>query len=135
MTEHKTPLLEQLETGPWPSFVSSLKTEAGGEIAMSDNEKGLYEKFKVERTDGKSAPGKKHENCDYFVIDMTHDKYAGTALKAYARACRKEYPTLADDLEKFACTVCPYRKQNEGQHGWCHMFEHFHSGCEFGELS
>ena len=26
--KHKTPLLDQLESGPWPSFVSDLKQEA-----------------------------------------------------------------------------------------------------------
>jgi sulfite reductase alpha subunit len=28
MAKHKTPLLDQLESGPWPSFVSDLKQEA-----------------------------------------------------------------------------------------------------------
>jgi len=28
MAKHKTPLLDQLETGPWPSFVSDIKQEA-----------------------------------------------------------------------------------------------------------
>ena len=28
MAKHETPLLDQLESGPWPSFVSDLKQQA-----------------------------------------------------------------------------------------------------------
>jgi dissimilatory sulfite reductase alpha subunit len=28
MAKHETPLLDQLESGPWPSFVSDMKQEA-----------------------------------------------------------------------------------------------------------
>ncbi len=28
MAKHETPLLDQLESGPWPSFVSDLKAQA-----------------------------------------------------------------------------------------------------------
>jgi dissimilatory sulfite reductase alpha subunit len=28
MAKHETPLLDQLETGPWPSFVTDIKREA-----------------------------------------------------------------------------------------------------------
>lgn len=70
---------------------------------MSDKYQGIYKKFTVERTDGKSAPGEKHENCEYFVIDMTHDKYAPDAIKAYAEACQIEYPALAADLMCMSC--------------------------------
>jgi len=38
MAKHKTPLLDQLESGPWPSFVSDLKQEAE---SRAKNEKGL----------------------------------------------------------------------------------------------
>lgn len=65
---------------------------------MGDPTRGVYEKFRVERTDGKSAPGQKHDGCDYFVLDLTHDKFADAALRAYAEACRAEYPDLARDL-------------------------------------
>lgn len=66
---------------------------------MVDRERGIYEKFKVERTDGSSAPGGKHEKCFYFVLDTVHDPFAITALQAYARVCRKDYPLLANDIE------------------------------------
>lgn len=66
---------------------------------MGDRTKGLIEKFHVERTDGKSAPGQKHDGCEYFVLDITHDPHALPALAAYAASCRADYPLLASDLD------------------------------------
>lgn len=63
-----------------------------------DNDKGLYRKFHVYRADGSSDPGGKHEHCEYFVLDLTHDKHAIPALRAYAESCKEEYPELAYDL-------------------------------------
>lgn len=60
---------------------------------------GLYEKFKVERTDGQSEPGEKHHGCEYFVLDLDHDPHAIPALKAYAESCLDDYPQLAHDLK------------------------------------
>ena len=65
---------------------------------MGDRTKGLYNKFVVYRTDGKSAHGAKHYGCEYFVLDVDHDKYAVPALRAYAEHCEAEYPALAADL-------------------------------------
>lgn len=65
---------------------------------MNDTERGLYGKYKIERNDGSSGPGGKHEKCEYFVLDLEHDKHARAALKAYAESCKKEYPALAHDL-------------------------------------
>lgn len=65
---------------------------------MGDRNRGLYGKFYVERTDGKSAPGEKHHGCEYFLLDLNHDKYAIPALRAYAEHCVAEYPALAHDL-------------------------------------
>ena len=59
---------------------------------------GLYNKFTVTRTDGKSEPGEKHDGCDYFVLDLTHDPHAIPALVAYAASCETDYPLLARDL-------------------------------------
>lgn len=59
---------------------------------------GRYHKFDIRRTDGKSEAGQKHFACDYFVLDLTHDKFAKAALNAYADACEAEFPVLADDL-------------------------------------
>lgn len=75
-------------------------------MSSKDKHRGLYGKFKVERMDGRSAPGRKHHNCDYYVLDLTHDKYAPYAIAAYAMACRKEFPLLAGDLfEKIGLSV------------------------------
>jgi hypothetical protein len=67
---------------------------------VGDKTRGLYTKFNVSRTDGSSKLGRKHFGCDYFVLDLTHDPFAWSALQAYANACRAEYPLLADDLER-----------------------------------
>lgn len=67
---------------------------------MTDQTKGLYEKFRVERTDGTSAPGGKHDGCEYFVLDMDHDDHARAAIEAYVLSLEsaEEYPKLAADL-------------------------------------
>ncbi len=70
---------------------------------MDDKAKGIYQKFRVERTDGKSAAGEKHCDCRYFVIDIEHDEYADAALLAYADECEAEYPDLAEDLRNMSC--------------------------------
>lgn len=61
---------------------------------------GIHNKFNVRRTDGSSSPGRKHEKCAYFVLDLEHDPYAIPALKAYAEACKDKLPDLARDLCK-----------------------------------
>jgi len=66
---------------------------------MGDPNRGIYNKFFVARVDGSDGPGEKHDGCDYFVLDITHDRYARPALVAYANACRDEYPLLAADLD------------------------------------
>lgn len=66
---------------------------------MGDKTRGLYGKFHVERTDGQGGPGKKHNGCDYFVPDLTHDQHALPAIRSYAESCRPDYPLLASDLD------------------------------------
>jgi hypothetical protein len=75
---------------------------------VGDPKRGLYQKFEVKRTDGKSEPGGKHEGCRYFVLDLTHDEFARVAVEAYAKACREKYPLLADDLEHAFCSGSPF---------------------------
>jgi hypothetical protein len=67
---------------------------------MGDQTRGLYQKFKIERTDGKSAPGEKHDGCEYFVLDMDHDKHARAAIEGYVGSLENagDYPLLAADL-------------------------------------
>jgi hypothetical protein len=59
---------------------------------------GVYRKFIVNRADGSSVPGGKHERCEYFVLDWAHDPFAIPAARAYADACEAQYPALAADL-------------------------------------
>ncbi len=68
----------------------------------ADLSKGLYRKFTVERTDGSSKPGGKHENCEYFVLDMDHDPHARAAISGYVASLKAAgvYLKLARDLER-----------------------------------
>jgi hypothetical protein len=59
---------------------------------------GLYQKFVVRRTDGRSAEGEKHERCEYLVLDWDHDPFAIAAGRAYADACEVHHPELARDI-------------------------------------
>lgn len=58
----------------------------------------LYDKFAVTRNDGKDQPGEKHHGCDYFVLDIKHDKYARDALAMYSAVCATERPELAKSI-------------------------------------
>lgn len=64
----------------------------------SDKKRGLYGKYIIERADGSSAPGEKHDGCMYYVLDLVHDRHALAALRAYIESCQAEYPQLAADL-------------------------------------
>ena len=67
---------------------------------MSDDTKqGVYEKYTVKRTDGRSEPGEKHAGCRHFVLDLDHDPHAVAALRAYAESCVENYPALAQELQ------------------------------------
>lgn len=81
---------------------------------MGDRNRGLYGKFHVWRTDGKSEHGKKHEGCEYFVLDLTHDQHALPALKAYADSARRDgYGLLADDIEARCALISQHSPQNQ----------------------
>jgi hypothetical protein len=69
---------------------------------MGDKSRGLYNKFHIQRVDGSHKPGGKHDGCEYFVLDLTHDKHAKAALLAYAESCKTEYPLLSHDLRATA---------------------------------
>lgn len=64
----------------------------------TDKSRGLYEKFIVRRADREDRPGYKHNGCQYFVLDITHDPHATPAALAYADSCEADYPQLASDL-------------------------------------
>lgn len=70
-------------------------------MANDDRDRGLYGKFYVERTDGRSAEGEKHFGCRYFVLDLDHDPHALPAVLAYVQSCKATHPLLAEDLVRF----------------------------------
>lgn len=72
-------------------------TETTAQAAVDKKSLGLFPKFNVTRADGRDAPGEKHHSAEYFVLDMA-DKFSAPALRAYAEACKHEYPTLSSDL-------------------------------------
>jgi hypothetical protein len=115
-----------LPAAPSPAPLSSPTPGDGdeGESLLRDEdverekpkqERGLFRKYNVERTDGSSAPGGKHHGCEYFVLDLSHDPFAPPALRAYAAACAAEYPALAADLRTIAA-VAPVPAKVEAAH-------------------
>jgi len=62
----------------------------------------VFDKFRVERTDGSSEPGERHHGCPYWVLDLRHDPYAEPAVRAYAEACRETHPVLSASLIEYA---------------------------------
>lgn len=71
-------------------------------LKVDDKAHGLYRKYSVKRLRDRE---KKHARCEYFVLDLIHDPYAGAALAAYADACEAEYPELAADLSVKAMVI------------------------------
>lgn len=67
-------------------------------MAINQKTRGLYLKYTVRRTDGRDLPGCTHEGCEYFVLDLTHDPHAPTALRAYAESCEADFPRLSAEL-------------------------------------
>ena len=68
------------------------------QLDQKDGQVGVYNKYHIQRTDGRDVAGEKHESCAYFVLDLTHDPHAVPALRAYAESCRRTHPQLAIDL-------------------------------------
>jgi hypothetical protein len=64
---------------------------------MSTNE-GPQERYEVIRKDGSSTPGGKHHGCEFWVLDLDHDKHSVPAVVAYAASCESDLPQLARDL-------------------------------------
>lgn len=75
---------------------------------------GLYKKYHVRRADGMEGPGTKHNNCQYFVLDLSHDKYGITGALAYADACEAEFPILAQQLRQLCAQEEQRRRARHG---------------------
>jgi len=67
-------------------------------MAHEKRNRGIYTKYYVSRIDKSDQPGGIHYGCEYYVLDLTYDKYAKVAIAAYADACKTELPALAVDL-------------------------------------
>ena len=67
-------------------------------MSTSDIARGLYNKFFVSRIDHSDVEGGKHHKCKYFVLDITHDPFAISAIETYAIECRNTHPRLSEDL-------------------------------------
>ena len=66
----------------------------------SDREQGHYERYRVERIDGREDGAA----AEYFVLrvdDLTPDKPETASLRAYITVVRQTHPKLASDLERF----------------------------------
>lgn len=74
--------------GPLPEQDSNKPSQA----------QGLHHKYDVRRVDGSDGPGGKHEDCEYFVLDLDHDQHAIAALRAYADSVETTHPLLASDM-------------------------------------
>lgn len=61
-------------------------------------QQGLFQKFDVRRTDGSDSISGKHQGCEYFIIDISHDQHAKAALLAYAESCKETHPQLSKDM-------------------------------------
>lgn len=68
------------------------------DITKAPEKQGLFRKFEVRRLDGSDHPGEKHYGCRYFVLDLSHDKHAPAAMRAYAASCSATHPALAADI-------------------------------------
>jgi hypothetical protein len=66
---------------------------------LDDQERGLYNKFVIVRIRDEAH---KHTDCEYFTLDLTHDKHAEAAIMAYCSSLTndEEYPFLASDLRE-----------------------------------
>jgi len=79
--------------------------------SFDNHHDGLYSKYHVYRLDESD----KHNDCEYFVLDLTHDPFARIAIAAYALNCEAEYPELAQQLRRTMLRIThERRKKNPG---------------------
>jgi hypothetical protein len=63
---------------------------------VASSTSGLYEKYRITRTDGEPIP----DEARFFVLrlDRQTDSAERAALRVYAEACKLRRPDLAEDL-------------------------------------
>lgn len=59
---------------------------------------GYYEKYNVSRKDGRDQPGGDREGAQYFVLDLSHDRFARLAMNVYLAVSRSELPALTQSM-------------------------------------
>ena len=64
----------------------------------TQEKQGLFRKYEVKRIDGTDQGSGKHAGCEYFVLDISHDKHAHAALTAYALSAMSTNCDLARDM-------------------------------------
>lgn len=119
--------MEGTITSPLMKDLAAIEAgEAVQRQTVNQQQAGVYRKFNVSRTDGRDQPGGDRHGAEYFVLDVTHDRFAKPALAAYAAACRDAYPALADDMvRRYGITTAAQRECSCGWHGaqddcvWC----------------
>lgn len=74
-----------------------LGPEHAAEVQPIDN-RGLFDKFDVIRTDGQSEPGGKHRGCAYLVLDLVHDPVARQIARSAAASYAQLRPRFAAEL-------------------------------------
>jgi len=80
---------------------------------MPEN-KAIYPKYMVYRMDGKDNVGEKHEKCDLFVLDLTHDPAAIPAMAMFVTACADDRPALSASVWATFPAVDAWLKEREG---------------------
>lgn len=66
--------------------------------SQSTSQSGLFQKYRVERVDGRDQPGGDKDDARYFVLDYVHDRRARHALLMYAEGVWFDNPEFAEDL-------------------------------------
>lgn len=62
------------------------------------DQRGWHNKFRVARIDGEHKAGKKHDGCEYFVLDLTHDPHAVATVMLYGQHVYFRRPGLYRDI-------------------------------------
>ena len=79
MAKHATPLLDQLESGPWPSFVSDIKQEAA---VRAKNPRGIEYQIPVDCPEAVS-----YTHLDVYKRQRDRDAPAWAQAGAARRGC------------------------------------------------
>lgn len=67
---------------------------------------GYYHKYNVQRVDEGNNEAEVHKDCDFFVLDLTHDVHAVRALDKYREAMVGVDTQLAIDLTIILARYC-----------------------------